>query len=114
MPCAARSKPCSPRSRDFMAPSTTNRRSASIASVPRRASAGETLRDGRVGKQLLLRSLRRDAHLGGGGTHVAVDVLFVFDEILLEHAHELARGFVERRFVLPGLHRVEKMRLDSG
>ena len=30
-------------------------------------------------------------------------MLFVLDEVLLEHAHELAGGFVERRFVLPGL-----------
>ena len=34
---------------------------------------------------------------------MGIDVLFVLDEVLLEHAHELAGGFVERRLVLPGL-----------
>src|SRR5262249_40934698 len=48
--------------------------------------------------------LRRDAHFGSGRAHVGIDVLLVFDEVLLEHAHQLARGLVERGFVLPGLH----------
>src|SRR5215468_7376334 len=40
--------------------------------------------------------LRCDAHLGRGGAHVGVDVLLVLDEVLLEHAHQLARGLIER------------------
>src|SRR5882724_8869530 len=59
------------------------------------------------------RLLRRDAHLGCGGAHVGVDVLLVLDEVLLEHAHQLARGVVEGGFVLPGLHRIKEMRLDT-
>src|SRR6267142_5929105 len=43
------------------------------------------------------RSLRRDTHLGRGGAHVGVDLLLVFHEVLLEHAHELARGLVAGR-----------------
>src|SRR5438045_1930688 len=39
--CAGRSKPCSPRSRSFMARSATSRRSASIASRRRRGNARE-------------------------------------------------------------------------
>src|SRR5262249_36141819 len=54
-----------------------------------------------------------DAHLGGGGAHLGVDLLFVFDEIFLEHTHQLARGLIERRLILPGLHRIEQVRLDS-
>src|SRR5215813_9832931 len=59
------------------------------------------------------RSLGREAHLGRGGLHVGVDVLLVLDEILLEHAHEVARRFVEFRLVLPGLERIEQVRLDA-
>src|ERR1700722_13148858 len=57
---------------------------------------------------------RRDPHLGRRRLDVGIDVGFVFDEVLLEHAHELARGLIEGRFVLPGLHRIEQMRLDAG
>src|SRR5580704_14869059 len=37
-------------------------------------------------------SLRRQPHFRRCGADVGVDVLFVFDEIVLEHAHQLARG----------------------
>src|SRR5215470_20381379 len=60
------------------------------------------------------RLLRRDAHLGRSGAHVGIDVLLVLDEVLLEHAHQLARGVVEGGFVLPGLHRIKEMRLTPG
>src|SRR5262245_38594962 len=57
---------------------------------------------GRPCKQCNIRRLlRRDAHLGCGGAHVGIDVLLILDEVLLEHAHELARGVVEGGFVLP-------------
>jgi hypothetical protein len=36
------------------------------------------------------------------------------DEVLLEHGDEVARGLVELRLVLPGLVRIEQMRLDAG
>src|SRR5580692_3466345 len=36
-----------------------------------------------------VRSLRREPHFRRRGADVGVDVLFVFDEIVLEHAHEL-------------------------
>src|SRR5258708_18192896 len=54
--------------------------------------------------------LCRDAYFGSGRTHVGIDVVLVFHEILLEHPYQLARGLVEGRFVLPGLHRVEEVR----
>src|SRR5271165_2906225 len=60
------------------------------------------------------RSFRRDADFGRGRAHLRVDVLFVLDEVRLEHADELARGVVEGGFVAPGLHWIEKMRLDAG
>src|ERR1700684_2904219 len=61
----------------------------------------------------LITSLRREANLGRGGAHFGVDGLFVFCEVLLEQADQLARGLVERGFILPGLHRIKDVRLDS-
>src|SRR5262249_49703658 len=43
---------------------------------------------------LLSPSLRREAHFRRGGADFGVDVLFVFGEIILEHADQLARGRV--------------------
>jgi hypothetical protein len=44
-------------------------------------------------------SLRRKPHFECGGANVGIDVLSVFDEVVLEHMHQLARGLVERGFV---------------
>src|SRR4051794_22881007 len=103
MQCCARCKPCRPRSRSFTARSATSRKSVSIGSAPRRAEATKSFSGARAKPAKRETLLRRDAHLGSGGTHVGIDVLFVLDEVLLEHAHALAGGFVERRLVLPGL-----------
>ncbi len=78
-----------------------------------RAADGSPLRGDDSGRRSKVVSLRRDAHLGRGRAHVGVDVLLVLGEVLLEHAHELARGLVEGGFVLPGLHRIEEVRLDA-
>ena len=39
---------------------------------------------------------------------------FELHEVLLEHVDELARGLVELELVLPGLLRIEQVRLDPG
>ena len=59
-------------------------------------------------------SLGGDTHLGGGGADVGVHVGLERDEVLLEHGDEASRGLVELRLVLPGLVRIEQMRLDAG
>src|SRR3984957_10459175 len=58
--------------------------------------------------------LRGDADLGLGGADVGVDVALERHEVLLEHADECTRGVVELRLVLPGLVRIEQVRLDAG
>src|SRR5262249_8166655 len=60
------------------------------------------------------RSLRRNAYLGRGRAHVGVHVLLELHEVLLEHGDELARRLIELELVLPGLLRIEQMRLDAG
>src|SRR5947209_3403177 len=67
----------------------------------------------RVAPRAGTRLLRRDAHLWRGGAYVGVDIGLELGEVLLEHAHELARGGVELGLVLPGLERVEQVRLDA-
>src|ERR1035438_3475114 len=59
------------------------------------------------------RSLRRDAHFRRRRLDVGRDVIFELGEVLLEHADQIARGLVELRLILPGLERVEQMRLDA-
>src|SRR6266481_6218779 len=53
--------------------------------------------------------LRRKAYFRCGRQHVRIDVVLVFCKVLLEHPYQLARGFVEGRFVFPGLHRIEEV-----
>ena len=58
--------------------------------------------------------LRGDAHFGRGRAHVGIDVLSrTSTKFFWNMPHELARGLVERGFVLPGLHRIEQVRLDA-
>src|SRR5262249_39060985 len=127
MRCCARCRPSSLRSRSSTDLWATSRRSVSIGSAPRRADARESgntpFIPAKAGSQIRKlgprfrgdeRSgvlLRREADLGSGRAHVGIDVLLVFDEVLLEHAYQLARGLVERGFILPGLHRIEQVRL---
>jgi len=47
-------------------------------------------------------------------THERVDVALEGDEVLLEHGDQLAGGLIELALVLPGLLRIEQMRLDAG
>ena len=57
--------------------------------------------------------LRRDPHLRRRRLDVGRDVALELGEVLLEHADEVARGFVELGLVLPGLERIEQMWLDA-
>src|ERR1700741_4910254 len=51
-----------------------------------------------------VRLLRSDAHLRCRSENFGINLLLVFDEVLLEHAYELACRGVERRLVGPGFH----------
>src|SRR5262245_66678253 len=59
------------------------------------------------------RLFRRDTNLGRSRLDVRSDVLLELREIFLEHSHQIARRLVELRFVLPGLERIKKVRLDA-
>src|ERR1700712_1676778 len=59
-------------------------------------------------------SLRREFYFRRGGADLGVYLRFEPGEILLEHADQRPRGLVELGLVLPGLDRIEDMRLDPG
>src|SRR5581483_10319640 len=58
--------------------------------------------------------LRRELYVGRGGADVGVDLGLELGEVLLEHRDQGAGGLVELGLVLPGLDRIENMRLDTG
>src|SRR3954463_6750310 len=55
----------------------------------------------------------RDRHLRRGGADIRVHMVLEALEILVEHVDEALGRLPEGRFVLPGLDRVEDMRLDA-
>src|ERR1700736_6492264 len=57
---------------------------------------------------------RREPYFRSGGTDVGIDLTFELGEILLEHADQRPRGFVELGLVSPGLDRIKDMRLNAG
>src|SRR5262245_64613727 len=57
--------------------------------------------------------LRRNPHFRCRGLDIRRDVLLEFGEVLLEHVDQVSRRPVELGLVLPGLERVEQMRLNA-
>src|SRR5690242_396014 len=72
---------------------------------------GELIRHGRAcpGHDVSNALLRGDPHFRRGRLDVVVDVRLELDEVVLEHAHQLARRLVELGFVLPGLVGIEQV-----